>query len=345
MKKLLAVIIVILTLTGCAHQRDIDNMAYVVALGIDFSNEHNYLITFLTAFPEGSGKETSTSAVSYSIPSETIYSASNTLTSTLNKKIDFSHCRIIIFSEDVAKKGLSFFKKTLLNEKSFRPDTLSAISKIPASDYLNQENIKSSSNPAGYFELMFNSKNSPDTASFTIKDFYTQKESVIPLIDSKGISGSVILKDGTQVGDLSKRQTTVYKILSGDFNHSYLSFEEDLSSLSLFQDKQPKITLSGKDKDKINITLYLSGEIITDNSSKDQSYFISLLEKDCKNFINYTKNDLKCDVLGIYDLSRFFFADEKQLENFNFYNRFPEYDFSVKIVYHPIITAERNFGL
>lgn len=343
MKKIILIIFVIL-LSGCSNQKDIDNTAYVVGLGVDVLKNDDFLITFLTALPTDN-KEINTKSVSYSIPSKTIYSASNNLTSILNKKIDFSHCRIIVFSQSVAEKGLSFFKKTLLNEKSFRPDTLSAVSQINAYDYLNSDAIKESSNPAGYFELMFNSKNSPDTVTFTIKDFYTKKDVVIPLIDSSGIKGSVILKDGKFISYLSKRQTMVYKILTGDFNHSYLSFDEDLSVLSLSRDKKPDITVWGKNKDKVNITLYLSGEVITDNTSKDYTTFVNLLKTECENFITFTKKDLNCDILGIYDKSRIYFADEKQLKDFDFYRHFPNYNFKINIIYRPIITSGRKFDL
>ena len=78
---------------------NIDNLAFVVALGIDTSDTKELKITFQFVNPpssnEGSNQESK--IIEDQVEANSIPNAINILNSYLARKVDLSHCRNIIF--------------------------------------------------------------------------------------------------------------------------------------------------------------------------------------------------------------------------------------------------------
>ena len=85
----------------------IDNIAFVIALAIDKSdNTNNFEFSFQIAKPssmsEANSSKGSTSTIN-TVETASIGSAINLMNSYVEKQINFSHCKLIVFSEEVAK--------------------------------------------------------------------------------------------------------------------------------------------------------------------------------------------------------------------------------------------------
>lgn len=85
----------------------IDNVAFVIALAIDKSDKSDNLeISFQVAKPssmsEAASQKGSTSTIN-TVETASIGSAINLMNSYVEKQLNFSHCKLIVFSEDVAK--------------------------------------------------------------------------------------------------------------------------------------------------------------------------------------------------------------------------------------------------
>ena len=90
--------------------RKIDNLAYVLALGIDVGEKSKMKVsaqfTKSASVSPGSGTsaEDIDNIVLVSGEADSIFSAINLLNSYIGKEINLSHCSLIIFSEEFAKQ-------------------------------------------------------------------------------------------------------------------------------------------------------------------------------------------------------------------------------------------------
>ena len=90
--------------------RKIDNLAYVLALGVDVGEKARLKVsaqfTKSASVSPGSGTsaEDLDNIVLVSGEADSIFSAINLLNSYIGKEINLSHCSLIIFSEEFAKQ-------------------------------------------------------------------------------------------------------------------------------------------------------------------------------------------------------------------------------------------------
>ncbi len=172
----------ILFLTGCYDLKEIDETAYIVALGIDKETENNFSYTFQFSSPlaivetpngekkEGSG-EGNPSVTTLTITAPDFYIAKNLTNNFLSKNIDMSHLKLIVFSAEVDESGITKHSQLLLREREVRPHTSIAISPDLAADYLKNVNPELESNTSKYYELMSLRSNNIYTPSQKLHDF------------------------------------------------------------------------------------------------------------------------------------------------------------------------------
>ena len=89
---------------------NIDNLAYVLALGIDKGDDNNLKVSFQFSTPVSSSESGSSEPVKTMVnttSASSISTAINLMNSYLGKQINLSHCKVIIFSEELAYEGIS----------------------------------------------------------------------------------------------------------------------------------------------------------------------------------------------------------------------------------------------
>lgn len=140
-------IIFLVAFSPSYNSLNIDNLAYVVGLGIDVGESEKYKFSFQFS-PKKSSSESSSSSSSEidskqnassiinTVEAPSIDTAINLMNSYLAKKINLSHCKIVVFSEEVASSGISDEIYTLINNSEVRPSTSIVISNNLAEDYL-----------------------------------------------------------------------------------------------------------------------------------------------------------------------------------------------------------------
>ena len=110
----------------------IDNLAYVLAIGIDKADNDNLQVTFqfsTTTQATESGTSEKAPSVVNSVKAASISSAINLLNGYMGKQLNLSHCKVIIFSEELALDGISEEVYTLINDTQVRPSANIVISK------------------------------------------------------------------------------------------------------------------------------------------------------------------------------------------------------------------------
>lgn len=163
--KITAMIIIIsvltFSLTGCFADQGLETLTYVIALGIDVgSNDNNLKVSLQFAIPESSSNGSSQSGTSktMSMEASTISEAVSLMNGYTSKKIDLSHCKIIVFSEKIATKGISNHISSLINNIEIRPDCNVIVSRCDAEDFLNNSTPSLDKLTARYYEVLLNSK-------------------------------------------------------------------------------------------------------------------------------------------------------------------------------------------
>lgn len=154
---LLCLLMSIGILAGCYDNREIEDLAYVIAIGIDEADGQNFNLTFQTAVPQaitGGGGE-GTAITSYK--TDNFLSGLKKSSQYLSRTINLSHTKIIVVSEAIAKKGVNAFVNGLQQGMQIRPDINIIVAAEGAKKYIESVQPKLSSNPSRYYELLFKS--------------------------------------------------------------------------------------------------------------------------------------------------------------------------------------------
>lgn len=155
--------------------QSIDDLAYVIALGIDVGNTEKMKVSFQIAIPSGSNGGSSSDSSGGSDENYTIstveapsINAAKALVNTyISKELNLSHCKAIVISESYATQGISDIIYTLTNDIETRPDCNLMISACDAKSILESSTPFLESLPSKYYEVNASSSKytgySPDT--------------------------------------------------------------------------------------------------------------------------------------------------------------------------------------
>jgi len=176
---LLLLVIFINGFSASYTSRKIDNLAYVLALGIDVGEKADLKVsaqfTKSASVSPGSGTsaEDIDNIVLVSGEADSIFSAINLLNSYIGKEINLSHCSLIIFSEEFAKQGIATEIYSLINNEEVRPTCNLIVSKSTAYDYLNNSNPNLEKLTTQYYETFaITGRFTGYFSNITIGDFY-----------------------------------------------------------------------------------------------------------------------------------------------------------------------------
>ena len=153
------------SLSGCYNSQNIDRLAYVVAIGFDVGENNKLKLIFQVSVPsnssDGGSSSQSDSSIVTSIECSSFDSGVNILNSYLSKESNLAHCKIIVFSEDFANRGISETLFTLMNTIDVRPDCNVLVSRCSAEYFLNNSKPMLEKLSARYYEI------APTTSQYT----------------------------------------------------------------------------------------------------------------------------------------------------------------------------------
>ena len=172
-----AAIVLSLTLCGCVGKEP-NEIAYIVALGIDAIEDNNYEITIQYANPteisggEEGGKAGSSIIENISVQAPNIYAAVGLANRIVSKTFYLSHAKIIVVSKEVAEKGLKDITETFIRSDDLRPDIYLAVSLDGANKYLSSVQPAMEVNPAKYYQLIYDKNSFMGIPVGSSKDFF-----------------------------------------------------------------------------------------------------------------------------------------------------------------------------
>ena len=157
---LVLIIVFIFAFSSSYLSLSIDNLAYVLAIGIDKGQDNNLEVSFqfsTTTKSTESGSTEKTPSIMDTVTSPSLSTAINLMDSYMGKEINMSHCKVIIFSEELAQDGISEEIYTLINDTQVRPSANIVISKCNAKFYMEQTSPELENLISKYYEIFTNS--------------------------------------------------------------------------------------------------------------------------------------------------------------------------------------------
>lgn len=170
------VVLFIMAFSSSYLSLSIDNLAYVLVIGIDKGKDNNLEVSFQfstasKASDTGSTEKVPTIIDSLEAPS--LSTAINLMNSYIGRELNLSHCKVIIFSEELAEEGISEEIYTLINDTQVRPSANIVVSKCSAKLYMEQTSPELENLISKYYEIFTNSsKYTGFKPNATIGDFF-----------------------------------------------------------------------------------------------------------------------------------------------------------------------------
>ena len=173
----------IFSLTGCYDSKGIEDLSYVIAIGLDKGENNIIKLSVQFATPssgsgnsEGSSQSDSTTITS--IECSSISSGINLINSYISKQANLAHCKVIVISEELAAEGISEYIYTLVDNVQVRPDCNVLITRCDAINFIDNAQPTLEKLTARYYEAALNSSEyTAYTVDVQLYDFYSNLKS------------------------------------------------------------------------------------------------------------------------------------------------------------------------
>jgi spore germination protein KC len=131
-KFIILVSVLCLLLSGCYNRRELNELAIAVGMAIDYK-DGKYRVSVQVIDPNSASSRKaasgSTPVIIYNSKADSIFEAVRKLTTISPRKIYFSHVRIIVIGEKLARKGIGESLELITRDPEFRSDFHIVISK------------------------------------------------------------------------------------------------------------------------------------------------------------------------------------------------------------------------
>lgn len=291
------VLFLLLILTGCWDKKELEELSYVVAIGldlpkgIDLEEEQAVDVTFQFSNPKlnikgasQSGELESKDVITLTAPD--LVTARNMANSFVTREISFSHNKVMIISEELARKEFFYrLLSTSAKDREVRRETNVIVTDGKASEFILKNNPEMMVRPHRYYQFLIDratetglvpestlnrffaitdadadlflaiygsSKENSNETGFQDEDQYTAGQ-----VPKKGgnpvqLIGSAVFKEGKMIGTLTGEETRITRLLdnTSKIRDMFSSFQDPL-------DKRYKIGVRLKkiNNTKVKVTL------------------------------------------------------------------------------------------
>ncbi len=348
-KKIIVLIIISLFFTlGCSY-KEINDLAIVSAIGIDYK-DNNYVVSVqVMNLQKETNDATTESSILYSASGKTILEALKNIHLKYPNTLYLGHSELLIIGQSIIlnnniNKIFDFF----LREPQARTDCLVIVSdKNDAIDLINPKD----ENNEGTFpskDLITIIENSKEITGYTITQ--TLEEFIINyyeegldtvltnvVIDNSDnqiktkLTGLVAFKNNNYVGRLSENNSFIYNTINNNYKRGSIDIPYKNNLLGLELKPNSKINVSIKDNKIIyDINVTLEGVVtelhtnIDFNTDKDykklEDATNEYIKEEIKSLIDYCKSN-NVDILGLKNLLyKYKYKEYKKYKDSDIYN-------------------------
>lgn len=246
--------------------RTIDDLAYVVAIGLDSGDNDILKVSFQIANTSSNSSsdssENSSNSTISTIETSSIDNAINLMNTYISKEVSLAHCKAIVISEDLASKGISSYLYTLINKMEISPKCNIIISRVNTDYFLKEASLNIEKNTTKFYEIIPTTANYTGyTDTITLRDFFSrmgdtfaqpytilgnvnvsndnnssyQNDGVnvsnnVQSPNKVDISGIAVFNADTMVGQLNSIETICHLILSNKLENSNITIPSPFSN-------------------------------------------------------------------------------------------------------------------
>jgi len=181
----------IISLTGCFDQVEIDEYAYPMGMGLDIGEAGKLRLTLQLASPlsigaggggesggGGGGESQGKPSSIITVDTTSIYQGLNLINNIISKKITMSHAQVIVISRRIAEDGdFEKYLHAIQRGREFRPDVFIMVSDNPPDEYFRNIRPTLESSPAKYYELMLGNNYTSLYPYIRMHEFYYKNKS------------------------------------------------------------------------------------------------------------------------------------------------------------------------
>ncbi len=187
MKLISMLLIAVVLFSGCTNVTEVDEKSFVTAIGFDKGEIYNYRFTFVFTSPakDNSKKGGAEEDETIVIEAPSIYSAIEQINNFKSKTIELTHTQTLIFSEELAREGISDYIYMLVRSNHFRPNTYVCITDKSSMEFLEKINPVQTYHLEKYFQMIFSKLSAGNKGDLYLYDSYFRllgegKASVLP---------------------------------------------------------------------------------------------------------------------------------------------------------------------
>lgn len=316
------------SITGCWNYREIEKLSIVAGAAID-KEDDQYLMTVEIANLTG-GKEAKVESKKVEAKGDTVFDAARNVIKISGKKLYWSHVKVVIFSQEIAREGIIQAIDWFNRDAETRMSTNMLISKEKtAKELLEQQSITAEIRSFEIYDMLTSQKSLAKAPRIAIYEFINAlaaqgKSAVLPAVGITGnegqrtseLSGTAVFKEDRLIDFLDGEDTKYFlfiinKVRGGLLIHKVRTESSHTNiTLEIFSDltntKIKPIYSNGKLTMKLDVYVTVSiGEIggfenyINEpGRAKLKKDVEELLKDNIKRVIKKVQNDYGSDIFG-----------------------------------------------
>ena len=319
MKKIIILLISILFLTGCYDNIELDDLAIITGVGIDYKDD-NFFLTYEILSDTKTEANSTLESYTVSGSGKSISEAFINTNYKVSKKAYFSHLKVLILSEEIVNGHFEEITDYVLRDNNIRSEFKVVVANNTTPEEILKNNDK---NHPVVSEIIVNlidnekynnnlviGETFRQIVAKLISNNYDVILNTISIKDKEiAINNSYIFNGFKYKNTLTKQDSTLFNMLTK--NVTAIEFDKDYDKGNVTITVNSSDTKIEVTKDKIIINTELEGKILENNAkfdlTKTEAYeklnkdFSNLIEKRIKNFIKLLQ-DNESDILGLQEI-------------------------------------------
>lgn len=224
------IVSVLLSLVGCYDYKEINDTAMVAGIAVDVAEAGQYRVSVEVIVPGESDSSSPKGKVLYEV-GPTVEICLKKTVNTAAKQLQFSHCKIVVFSDEILNLGIADHLDYFLRNPEYRGDLYLAAVNGSASEMLAAGEKEARIASYDYVSVIENSYEETGAVPGT-KLYQTTMDyglSLLPRFSEKdgkyAVTGSFGIRDGKKFAEIDLQMTQSILLLSGEYQRGELSLK------------------------------------------------------------------------------------------------------------------------
>ncbi|OIJ20809.1 hypothetical protein BKP45_08420 [Anaerobacillus alkalidiazotrophicus] len=360
MVRLLLLIVILFGLCGCWDRTELNEVSFVSGMAIEKGDKYQYLLTVEAINAEEFGGETTqgnTGTITFSAEGNLIAEISDKMNVGLTRVLNFSHTRVVVIDEELAREGIAPFLQYIERSAEFRNDFHLVIARgVKASDIIGTTyplyRIPSMKMDAQFRSMEEEWGGYPELrlTDFTHNIISEGRHSVAAAVTVQGdpkkgdsvennrksdldaivvLNGLSLFNKDKLVGYLNVDQTRDYMWTRNNIKKTTLTAttpEGNFFAVQIFNSHTSLKTDYKNNRPEITIDLMIEGDLLSDESvvPVDNLTRFDLMEEETKKEIEKTIKDTITHVQEEFGIDIFGFGDALRRQHYQKFKKVKE---------------------